>query len=162
MTRLTVPLFVLTVLSCSTHRTEPPINHNDNLRVAGHSSDGTLTLGLEVSRGWWNAGDSAGPGASVLAFGEADSSASIPGPLIRVGAGTRIRLDLSNRSLDSVTVLGLTVASGGEVDAVPLAPGERRTVEFIARVPGNYFYWVPPQAVPSKRGRRRKASSTAA
>jgi len=137
-----VGLLLLAVLGCSTGRvTDVPIEFNDNLRAAGKLSGGLLSLRLDVARGWWNAGDSTGGGAQVLAFGETGSAPSIPGPMIRVVAGTRIRLALRNRAIDSVTVLGLSAPSGGQIDQVALGPGEGRTVEFTANVPGNFFYW---------------------
>ena len=61
----------------------------------------------------------------------------IPAPLIRVEAGTRIRVRVRN-GLDSepITVFGLHTRGVGEADPLIVDPGEVGTVEFDAGAPG--------------------------
>ncbi|MDQ6635723.1 MAG: multicopper oxidase domain-containing protein, partial [Gemmatimonadota bacterium] len=66
----------------------PRIVVNDNRRSAGTLHAGVLTLRLEARLGDWHPDGEAAMGAIVPAFAEAGRPARIPGPLIRVPAGT--------------------------------------------------------------------------
>jgi len=67
----------------------------------------------------------------------------IPGPLIRVKAGTIINATVRNSLTDStISVHGLLTRPAGRDDSLILRPGEVRGVTFAAGQPGTYFYWA--------------------
>lgn len=112
---------------------------NDNLTVAGRASGGGWALDLTIGRTQWYPESDTGPSVEALAFGEVGKPLSIPGPVLRVVAGTRIRVTLTNPLADTLTVHGLFDRPGGEKPVV-VAPGGTEQVEFFAPA-GTYFYW---------------------
>jgi FtsP/CotA-like multicopper oxidase with cupredoxin domain len=91
---------------------------------------------------WHPDGDSL-PGIDVEAFAEPGREPTIPGPLLRVPAGTEIRATIRNTlPTDSLTFLvpSLTRRGGEEHDSVVIAPGMAGTLRFRAQEPGNYIY----------------------
>lgn len=70
----------------------------------------------------------------------------VPGPRLRVTEGDRVRINVTNRLLDSTTVhwhgLILPNAMDGpaEITQEPIVPGETFTYEFTTEQPGTYFY----------------------
>jgi len=81
---------------------------NDNHRAAGTVRDGLLTLHLEARLGAWHPDGDSALGADVPAFAEVGKPTEIPGPLIRVPAGTDVALTLRNAVPNAVlTVHGL-------------------------------------------------------
>ena len=119
---------------------------NDNSSAAGSLTGSTLSVELTVGRARWFPEAEDGPSVEALAFGEAGKELSIPGPMIRVTAGTRVRVVLSNPLTDTLTIRGLHTRPG-EPRPVIIAPGERREVEFSA-TPGTYFYWGSTRGAP--------------
>ena len=118
-----------------------PIAANANRRPAGRLSGGVLTLRLEARMGRWFPEEDGGPSEVVQAFGEEGGPLQIPGPLLRVPAGTSIRLFVRNR-LDSVLVIhGLHTRPGSERNSVVITPGSVRELRFDAGEPGTYHYW---------------------
>lgn len=118
---------------------------NANTKPAGSLTRGVLTLHVSARRAiWYPDGDSL-PGREVLALGEESGAAVVPGPLVRVHAGTIVALTIRN-TLDRDTIVFHVppAVSGRSVptadDSVAIAPGERGALRFIAAVPGNYFY----------------------
>ena len=117
------------------------IEANANRRPAGRLSGGVLTLRLDARLGRWFPEADGGPSEVVQAFGEEGGALQIPGPLVRVPAGTSIRLFIRNR-LDSVLVIhGLYSRPGSEGDSLVISPGSVREVRFDAGAPGTYHYW---------------------
>ncbi|MGK2934095.1 MAG: multicopper oxidase domain-containing protein [Gemmatimonadaceae bacterium] len=112
---------------------------NDNSSAAGSLTGSTLTVELTVGRAQWFPEAEDGPSVEALAFGEVGKELTIPGPMIRVAAGTRVRVTVSNPLTDTLTIRGLHTRPG-EARPVVIAPGERQEVEFSA-TPGTYFYW---------------------
>jgi FtsP/CotA-like multicopper oxidase with cupredoxin domain len=55
----------------------------------------------------------------------------VPGPLIRVPAGTRLRITIRNDLAQPATVHGLHEHEGMR-DSVVIAPGESRELRFVA------------------------------
>lgn len=109
---------------------------NDNRTPAGTMRNGALTIKLVVLRAEWYPEDDNGPHIAVPALGEEGKAASIPGPLIRVRAGTVIHATIRNAFPDStVHMIGL-----GGADSVELAPGQQREVTFTAGAAGTYYY----------------------
>jgi FtsP/CotA-like multicopper oxidase with cupredoxin domain len=122
----------------------PRILPNDNLVAAGRLRDTTLTLTIEARMGRWFPDEDRRDSALVVAaFGIKGKAPSIPGPLIRVRSGTRIRVRVMNR-LDSLTLMvhGLHPHPATSDDTLQVAPGATREVEFAAGAPGTYFYWA--------------------
>ncbi len=139
----------------------PRVQPNDNEVPAGTLKGGVRTIALEVTRADWRLETLDGPGLLVAAIAEEGGPPVIPAPLIRVEAGTRLRVRVTNRLEETaVTVFGLhtraavvadpgvaSAISSGEdgarnPDGFELAPGETATVDFDAGAPGTYLYWV--------------------
>ena len=78
----------------------------------------------------------------MRAFAEEGKPLQIPGPLLRVPAGTTVHAFIRN-SLDSTLVIrGLAApGTGTGADTLRIRPGEVREVRFVAEVPGTYYYW---------------------
>src|SRR6185369_14989318 len=76
-------------------------------------------------------------------FAERGREAQNPGPMIRVRAGTIIRLSVHNTIRDSTLVVyGLHTRPSGMDDTVHVAPDATRQLVFAAGAPGTYFYWA--------------------
>jgi FtsP/CotA-like multicopper oxidase with cupredoxin domain len=89
---------------------------------------------------WYPEADS-GPSVELPAIAEEGRPPRIPAPLIRVPAGTVVRVTLRNALADSsVTFSGLQERPASKADSIRLRPGETRTVTFSAGAPGTYFY----------------------
>ncbi len=98
-----------------------------------------LSVALTVGRAQWFPEADDGPNVEALAFGEQGGPLTIPGPMIRVAAGTRVRVTLTNPLAETLTVHGLFDRPGVPRPVV-VAPGARQQVEFSAPA-GTYFYW---------------------
>lgn len=119
----------------------PVVVANDNRAPAGRWRGDTLLLDLEVGMALWRPEADTGPGIEVAAFNEVGAAPRIPGPLIRVPAGTMIRARVHNALADStITVHGL--ASHPAADSLVLWPGESREVGFAAGDAGTFFYFA--------------------
>ena len=117
---------------------------NDNRQPAGTLRDGVLTLRLEARVGEWHPDGDDAPGADLPAFAEVGKPPQIPGPVIRVVAGTRVTATVRNGlPNDTLIVHGLYTRDADGRAGVPieLAPGQERTVEFVLAAPGTYYYW---------------------
>jgi manganese oxidase len=123
---------------------------NDNRQAAGTVQDGVLSLDLEARMAEWHPDGDAAPGAEMMAFAEIGKPAQIPGPLVRVVAGTRVRGSLRN-SLpnDTMLVYGLH-ARPGNAAPLKLGPGETRPFDFMLESPGTYLYWATTMRRPIK------------
>lgn len=139
---------LLLALTASVHRggsvAVDRVSPNDNRQPAGTLRDGVLTVRLEARVGDWHPDGDDAPGAELPAFAEPGKPPQIPGPLIRVPAGTRVVAILRNvLPNDTLLVHGLyTREAGGRAGApIELAPGQERTVEFVLTAPGTYYYW---------------------
>src|SRR5215468_2598208 len=116
---------------------------NDNRIPAGTLANGVLTLHLEARTGRWFPDGDQQPSVSVSAFGIEGGPLQTPGPLIRVPAGTEIRVDVRNRLSEAFAVHGLYSRPAVEPDApVGVPAGEARQFRFMAEEPGTYFYWA--------------------
>ena len=146
-TSLVVVTLALLAASPASHRKEPPrIVTHDNGRPAGTLVGHVLRLHLHTRKGVWYPQADDGPSVEMLAFGEAGGPLQIPGPLIRVPAGTEVVASITNSLTDStLTVHGFVsrpVATGTSGESVKVAPGETREVKFHLDAPGEYYYWA--------------------
>jgi FtsP/CotA-like multicopper oxidase with cupredoxin domain len=116
---------------------------NDNRTSSGVMREGRLELRLDARLAMWHPDADDGPGALTPAFAADDAAPSIPGPLVRVRAGTTVRVMLQNSLADTLRVQGLHDRLARPVDDVPvvLAPGASRALTMRLDEPGTYFYW---------------------
>jgi FtsP/CotA-like multicopper oxidase with cupredoxin domain len=120
----------------------PRIVTHDNAAAAGKLEKGILTLQLEIREGDWHPYAEDGPGMPVFAFAEEGKNPSIPGPMIRVQQGTRIKVSVKNTlSFSPVFVHGLNERPGKD-EAIKIAPGASQEFTFLAGEPGTYYYWA--------------------
>ena len=119
----------------------PLVVANDNRSPAGTLKDGVLTLDLAMVMARWYPEAATGPFADLLVFAEEGKAPSIPGPLVRVPLGTRVRMTVRNALADStVGMWGMGITTTNDTAIVRIAPGERRTFEFTATQPGTFMY----------------------
>ena len=114
---------------------------NDNRVVAGHLSNGILTLHLEARSVLWYPEEKSSPAVPVYAFGERGKEAQIPGPLMRVPAGTEIHVSVRNSLSKMMRVRGFQDRQAAALDTFDIAPNAEREIDFVATVPGTYYYW---------------------
>jgi FtsP/CotA-like multicopper oxidase with cupredoxin domain len=130
---------------------------NDNRRAAGTFRNGVLTVALEAREATWYPDGDQLPGTSVEAFGEVGKTPSVPGPLLRVPAGTEIRASLKN-SLPRDTITFYIPARlsrnapPDQLDSLVVPPGEGRPLRIRSTRPGTYLY----RAVSGRRGTGRQ------
>lgn len=126
----------------------------DHRTAAGRSVEGVLHVSLEAREAAWYPWGPDGQGLRAHVFAEAGRPASVPGPMIRVAAGTPVRLTLHNTFADTLLVRGLNArggrggpgAPGGALagligDSVVVPPGATTEVSFTPDAPGTYAYF---------------------
>jgi len=132
----------------------PEIAANANRAQAGQLRDAVLTIELEARTGVWYPEESDGPGLEVQAFAEPGQPPQIPGPLIRVPAGTEVRATVRNTLPGATLVVhGLHARPGNEKDTLEVPSGAAREVRFKAGAPGTYYYWASTTSAPDLRKR---------
>jgi FtsP/CotA-like multicopper oxidase with cupredoxin domain len=119
----------------------PRIAFNDNTALAGTLENGVLRLELEVRVADWHPLGPEKAGVPIVAFGERGSEPSIPGPLVRVAAGTLIHATVTNTLDSALVVHGLSVRRVDRMDSLLVPPRSTREVTFVADVEGTYYYW---------------------
>ncbi len=134
---------------------------NDHREIAGVLRDGEYTLALVLHRATWRPNAPSELAIAVPAFAEAGRMASVPGPLIRVPAGTRLHITIRNDLGQRATVHGLHDHEGAR-DSVVLAPDESRELRFVTRRVGTFAYFARTTAAPTLLGRRDDSQLVAA
>jgi FtsP/CotA-like multicopper oxidase with cupredoxin domain len=117
------------------------IQPNTNVRSAGKERDGVLTLSLVIETGEWKPADDR-PSITVAAFREEGEPLQNPGPMIRVKAGTEIRVTLRNQLDTALFVWGLVSRPAPDDSPIRLNAGQSREVRFNAGEPGTYLYFA--------------------
>lgn len=147
--------FLVVCLGAATALAQVPPNEeilaNQNRIPAGNLENGILTVHLELRKGVWHAEADDGPQLFVQAFGEAGKPAQIPGPLLRMVAGTTMHVSITNTLKKKATVYGLNTRPGDPNAGIELAPNETRELSFPAGAPGTYFYWARTVTDPPDR-----------
>ena len=118
----------------------PRIVPNDNRRPAGRLENGVLTLRLEAREGMWHPHGYDRDGIRIGAFAEEGGPLQIPGPLVRVPAGTEVRTTLHNSLDRPLVVFGLGTERGFSGDSVLIQPNQVAEFRFVADQPGSYYY----------------------
>src|SRR3954466_11488174 len=121
---------------------------NDNTRAAGTTANGTTTIRLRAAKGAWQPEGPSGPAVSIEALGEAGSSPSVPGPLIRVPEGTSIVVSIKNDLEAALHVNGLCARDATPCAPVDVQPGAEREVRFNSGRAGTYHYWATTMGAP--------------
>lgn len=124
---------------------------NDNVEPAGAFRNGELDLNLEVRLGrWYLLGHDSEPG-EVLAFAEPGRPPLIPGPMIRVPLGTRVRVTIRNPFDSTLVVHGLSARRQEPLDSLVVPGHGVARSEFVADAVGSYFYWGTTTGAPLDR-----------
>jgi manganese oxidase len=133
------------------HRAPAPLaGFEDYRHAAGTRHADTLVVALEVRDARWRPEGDKGFELPALTFVERGTPARVPGPMLRVPAGTVIKATLANTTALPVAVFGLQDHPAGPVpDSVLVAPNVEQVLTFRVTAPGTYYYW----------GRTRKPGS---
>jgi manganese oxidase len=129
----------------------PLARANDHRISAGKLVNGERQVALEVMLAEWHPRGAKGPVRTAVAFAESGKAPSMPGPMIRLEAGTPVRVSVRNTLAQPVRVFGLGERSSahgangpvpGFADSAALAipPGETREVRFTASAATTSFY----------------------
>jgi manganese oxidase len=123
--------------------TFPRVVANDNKVPAGKFKKEVLELQLEIVWSDFYPESNIRPGLRVVTIREKGKAPSIPAPLIRVEAGTKIHAVLKNTLTDSsATFFGLQKHPSSVYDSLMLKPGETKEISFESGIMGTYLYWV--------------------
>jgi len=120
---------------------------NDNRVPAGSLRDGILTISLDAMRAMWYPDGDSLPGIPIEVFAESGKQPLAPGPLLRVPAGTELRLSVHN-SLERDTITFYLPAKladdarGTALDSVVVPPRAEQQLRMRAARPGNYVYYA--------------------
>lgn len=123
----------------------PVVQANPNTIGAGTFHGGVLTVILEAKPSLWYLDGKGRPPMTVEAFSEPGQPALLPGPLVRIPAGTELRLRIRNSLGTPLTFFvpsALRAASDhrATIDSLVVPSGAARTLTTRADVPGNYAY----------------------
>lgn len=105
---------------------------NDNRTPSGRLVGDTLVLRLVAQKVSWRLDGDENPGFAVFGFGEEGSAPTVPGPLLRVRAGTPIRVAVRSALADTMVLYGLGSRAGQTRDSLVVAPGATSETRFLA------------------------------
>ena len=121
----------------------PKVAANDNRVPAGKLQHNTLELQLEIVWSDFYPETDSRPGLRLVTIAEKGKAPTIPAPLIRVAAGTKIHVVLHNTLKDSIAhVFGLQKRPSSISDSIVLQPGETKEISFESGAAGTYLYYV--------------------
>ena len=115
---------------------------NDNRAPSGTLRDGVLRLVLVARAVAWYPDGAHGCSLLVHAFAEAGRPARIPGPLVRVRAGTDVSVTVRNALDAPIWVRGLQDRTTLTLDSTEIAPAGTHEFRFRATAPGAWYYWA--------------------
>ena len=118
----------------------PIAQPNDNRTPAGAVSDSGVTLNLEARRVMWHPNGDSLRGRSTEAFSEAGKAPTVPGPLVRVRAGTQVRFRVNNADIPDTLRFLLSLPLMRGLDTLKVPPGATGEMRITLSQPGNYFY----------------------
>lgn len=107
---------------------------NDNRVAAGTLARGVLAVPLEIRDGRWYPGAEDGKSEVIPAFAVAGQPLQVPGPLLRVPAGTEVRATVRNTLDSALVVHGLR--PGLPNDTLRMPARGAREVRYTMRTPG--------------------------
>jgi manganese oxidase len=128
----------------------PTAQPNDNRTPAGAVGDSGVTLSLEAKRVMWYPDGDSLRGRFTEAFGEAGKEPMVPGPLVRVRAGTPVRFRVSNADLADTLMFVLPPPLMRGLDTLRVAPGQTGEMRVTISQPGNYYYRAQTRDVQSQ------------
>jgi len=114
---------------------------HDNREPAGTVTGKILKVRLEAVRAIWRPEGADGPVRDVYAFAVEGGAPNIPGPLIRVPAGTEIHMFVRNRLPVPLKVHGVGPRPQANDQFATMVPGKGLEFRFKAGAPGTYYYW---------------------
>jgi FtsP/CotA-like multicopper oxidase with cupredoxin domain len=118
----------------------PIAQPNDNRTPAGTASDSGITLNLDARRVMWHPNGDSLRGRSTEAFAETGKEPTVPGPLVRVRAGTQVRFRVNNTEIPDTLQFLLAPSLMRGVDTLKVPPGGTGEMRVTLSEPGNYFY----------------------
>jgi len=120
----------------------PAILANDNRVPAGQTVGNERRISLVARWGSWYPDGPRGASVPIEAFAQTGAASQIPGPAIRVAAGTVVVVRVGN------AIAGTTLHMHGLMDrpatrdrAFDVPYGTTREVRFRAGAAGTYYYW---------------------
>jgi manganese oxidase len=131
--------------------TLPVAGFEDHVVPIGDLRNGVLQVALEAGPVQWRPWGDDGPSILAHAFAAGGEAPRVPGPLLRVSAGTPVHVTLRNTFELPLVVYGLqdrTPGTGGAPasrDSLLVAPGGTAEVRFTPRTAGTYIY--PAQVI---------------
>ncbi|HEX6628248.1 MAG TPA: multicopper oxidase domain-containing protein [Gemmatimonadaceae bacterium] len=149
---MTSSLLALLQIAALTSHAAPPPSHphglppsaaiaNDNQTSGGRLVKGVFTINLEAREALWYPEGKTGPSILIAAFAEPGGPTRAPGPMMRVPAGTEMRITVRNTLAVPMRLWGLQDRSEAAIDSSVIAAGATQTFQFRADVPGTYLYW---------------------
>ena len=120
------------------------VQANSNTARAGVMRDGVLTVSLEAKPALWYLDGRQHPAMTIEAFSEPGKAPLMPGPLVRVPAGTTLRVTVRNSLSTPLTFFLPTLRGTGDrvgaTESLVVAAGTEGTLATRAELPGNYAY----------------------
>ena len=138
---LAIAALVALAQQSSGRRPTETVVPNDNRVAAGSRRGSVHELRLEAKLATWRPDQNVDSVATVQVFAEAGGAPRIPGPLLRVPAGTDVRVSVRNSLPDSTLVVHGLRAGMFADDTIHVRPDVTREVRFRADRPGTYLYW---------------------
>jgi len=151
---------VVASTSAAAGQTIPAASANDNRTPVGTLANDVLSLHLEVRPAIWYPEEDGKAHLIVSAFAEEGRAPQIPGPMIRVPAGTEIAAKIHNLLDHTIYIHGLgprtasswappspysptnPVLVDDPPNAVEIAAGAVSELRFQSGPPGTYYYWA--------------------
>ena len=131
---------------------------NDNRSPAGALANGVLTVHLEARPAIWYPNENGRTSLLVSAFAEEGRAPQIPGPILRVPAGTEISATIRNALDHTIYIHGLAPRAEANMPPLPLpadltttsdsasvlevSSGGVRELHFRSGAAGSYYYWA--------------------